>query len=65
MEQTGTQPTRDIMKFTKQPSYFISLEFEQAVNEKKILLDKAQECEMNLKKLVAGRQVCGRRPSCA
>lgn len=41
-----------------QSGFFISPEFQKAVDEKKIVVDEARECEMNLKKLVSGRIDC-------
>ncbi len=41
-----------------QSGFFISPEFQKAVDEQKIVVDEAKECEMNLKKLAAGRIDC-------
>ncbi len=41
-----------------QSGFFISPEFQKAVDEQKIVVDEAKECEMNLKKLVVGRIDC-------
>ncbi|MBU1171962.1 MAG: transporter substrate-binding domain-containing protein [Proteobacteria bacterium] len=45
-------------KVANQSGFFVSNEFDQAVKNKKIILEEALSCDMNLKKLMSGRVDC-------